>query len=210
MPDRFFVRGFGAGSSAGLEPEVYCPVYQPSFGQVMRQQFWLALHRVRETILEGGGNPGVQNEPAGLEQRLVGRVLDQGVLEAVGGLGRRAAAEDQLGRDQLVEGGAQLGFRPVGDRGEQLVAELAADHGADLRHLLDRREAVEAGHQRVVQGRRDRERRQRPGQLVAIAGVREQARFQHRLGQLLDEQRHAVGARHDLLDDLRRQRLCRP
>ena len=87
------------------------------------------------------------------------------------------------------------------------MRELAADHGADLRHLLDRGEAVEARHQRVVQGRRDRERRQRAGQLVAVAGIREQARFQHRLGQLLDEQRHAVGARHDLLDDLGRQRL---
>ena len=88
------------------------------------------------------------------------------------------------------------------------MGELAADHGGDLGHLLDRREAVEAGHQRVVQGRRDRERRQRAGQLVAVAGVGEQAGFEHRLGQLLDEQRHAVGARHDLLEDLGRQRLA--
>ena len=35
----------------------------------------------------------------------IGGILDQGVLEAVGRLGRRAAAEDQLGCDQLVEGG---------------------------------------------------------------------------------------------------------
>ena len=47
----------------------------------------------------------------------------------------------------------------------------------------------------VVQRRRDRQRRQRAGQLVVIAGVGEQARFEHRLGQLLDEQRHAVGLR---------------
>ena len=52
------------------------------------------------------------------------------------------------------------------------MRELAADHGADLGHLLDRREAVEPGHQRVVQRRRDRERRQRAGQLVAVARVR--------------------------------------
>ena len=44
-------------------------------------------------------------------------------------------------------------------------------------------------------------------ELVAIAGVRQQARFQHGLGQLLDEQRDAVGAHHDLLDDIGRQRL---
>ena len=41
-----------------------------------------------------------------LEQGAVGGVLDQRVLEGVGRLGRRAAAEDQLGGDQLVERGA--------------------------------------------------------------------------------------------------------
>jgi hypothetical protein len=38
----------------------------------------------------------------GPEQRLVGGVADQGVLEVVGGLGWAAATEDQLGRDDLV------------------------------------------------------------------------------------------------------------
>ena len=52
-----------------------------------------------------------------------------------------------------------------------------------------------------------RERRQRPGQLVMVAGVGEQARLEHGLGQLLDEQRHAVGLGHDLRRDLVRQRL---
>ena len=40
-----------------------------------------------------------------------------------------------------------------------------------------------------------------------ISRVPQQARFQHRLRELLNEQRHAVGARHDLLDHLGRQRL---
>ena len=163
---------------------------------------------LREPVLQHRRDPSVQDLPAGLEQRLIRGVLDQGVLEAVGGLGRSAAAEDQLGSDQLVERGAQMLFRPIGDRRKQLVRELAADDRPDLGDLLDRREAVEAGHQRVVKRRRDRERRQWAGQLVAVAGVREQARFQHRLGQLLDEQRHAVGARHDLVQHLAGQRLA--
>ena len=37
----------------------------------------------------------------------------------------------------------------------------------DLRHLLDRRQAIEPRHQRILQGGRDRHRRQRPGQGVA-------------------------------------------
>ena len=47
-----------------------------------------------------------------------------------------------------------------------------------------------------------------PSSIVAVARVAQQTRLQHRLGELLDEQRHAVGARHDLLQHLRRQRLA--
>ena len=73
------------------------------------------------------------------------------------------------------------------------MRELPANHGADLRDLLDRPEAVQASHQEVMKRRRDRQPRQGAGKLPAVARVREQARFQHGLGQLLDEQRHAVG-----------------
>ena len=55
------------------------------------------------------------------------------------------------------------------------MGELAADHRGGLSDLLDRGEAVEARHQGIVQRRRDRERRQRAGELVAVAGVGEQA-----------------------------------
>ena len=91
---------------------------------------------------------------AGFEQGAVGGVLDQRVLEAVGDIGRRAAAVDQLGRDQLIEGGLQLRLGPLGDRGEQPMRKLAPERGANLCDLLDRGEAVEAGEQRVAQGRK--------------------------------------------------------
>jgi hypothetical protein len=55
-----------------------------------------------------------------------------------------------------------------------------------------------------MQSCRDGERPQQARQLVVIAGIREQTRFKHRLGQLLDEKWDSVGARHDLLEDLRR------
>jgi hypothetical protein len=55
------------------------------------------------------------------------------------------------------------------------VGELTPERGADLGDLLDRGETIEAGEQRVVQGRWQRERRQRPGQLVVVAHVPEQA-----------------------------------
>ena len=49
---------------------------------------------------------------------------------------------------------------------------------------------------------RDRERRQRARRQHRRDPVVATAGFEHRLGQLLDEQRHAVGALDDLVDDL--------
>jgi hypothetical protein len=152
-------------------------------GEQLRPRF----RGVWELLFERLRNPGMQLLALRLEQRLVGRVLDQGVLEAVGRLGWDAAAEYQLGCDQLIEGGLQFRVRAVGHRSEQRMGELAADRGADLRDLLDRGEAVEAGEQRVVERRGDRECRQGTIESVVVPGVSQKARLEHRLGQLLDE-----------------------
>jgi hypothetical protein len=149
--------------------------------------------------LEHLRDTSVQLLASGLEQRLIGDIFDQGVLETVGGVGRGAAAKHELRGDQLVEPALQLLLRPVSDRGEQLVRELAADHGADLGKLLDRGQPVEPRHQRIVQVRRDRKRRQRARKLVMIASIGHEARFEHCPGQLLEEQGHAVGTLQDLI-----------
>ena len=99
--------------------------------------------------------------------------------------------------DELVEGAAApLGM--VGDRGEQLVGELAADGGADLGHLLAgaRRSSRAISESCSVAGMANGGS---GPQRVAVARVPEQAGLEHRLGQLLDEQRHAVGLGDDLI-----------
>jgi len=60
----------------------------------------------------------------GAQQRLVGGVLDQGVLERVGSGGWRAAAKDQPGFDELVEGGYELAIGKSLDGGELLVGGI--------------------------------------------------------------------------------------
>ena len=67
------------------------------------------------------------------------------------------------------------------------MREFPADHRAGLRDLLHWGEPVEPGHQRVMQGRRNLERHERPGEHVVIARIGEQTGFEHGLGQLLDE-----------------------
>ena len=96
----------------------------------------------------------------------------------------------------------QLVLGEFADRQQQLVGELAADRGADLRHLLAAgAEPVEPRHQRGLQRRRDRERGQRRRR-SNLADRRSAPRFEHALVNLLDKQRHAVGALDDLGDDI--------
>ena len=92
-------------------------------------------------------------------------------------------------------------------RGNQLVGELPSDRGADLRHILDRAKPVEASHQRGLQRRRYGERRQRSVEHVAVRRLTQQPALEQRARQLLDEQRHAICVRKDLLDDGVGQRL---
>ena len=67
------------------------------------------------------------------------------------------------------------------------MREFPADHRAGLGDLLHWGESVEPGHQRVVQGRRNRERHERAGERVVIPGIGKQTGFEHGLGQFLDE-----------------------
>ena len=77
-------------------------------------------------------------------------------------MGRRAAAKQQPGIGQPVERRFEVGLRPLCHRLNQLVGEFAADHRADLRDLLgDCAEPIEPRYQRGMQGRRDRQIRQR-------------------------------------------------
>jgi hypothetical protein len=117
---------------------------------------------------------------------------------------RPAPPKDQLGRNQLVQDRRQVRPAQRCEDLEQLKGELATDHRGDLSDFACAAEPIQTGHERVVQGRRDRQGRQRTGELVAIARGDQQSRFEHHLGQLLDEQRYAVGALGDLLEDVGR------
>ena len=75
---------------------------------------------------------------------------------------------------------------------------------ADLRNLLGgRAEPIQPRHQRGVQ----RGRHWAPAAPARESAGSGAAALQHRLGQLLDEQRHPVRALDDLRDDIARQRF---
>src|SRR5262245_56269004 len=130
------------------------------------------------------------------------------MLELVDHVRRQAAPVDELRVHELREGVLQRRIGDTRDRRQQLAGEGPAERRGHLRDFLYRRQAVQARHQRLVQRRRDRERRERPGEGVLVALVLEYARLQRRLRQLLDEERHAIGSRDGPLEDFIRQRLA--
>ena len=169
------------------------------------QQRRLTLSDFGELAFEGFHNTGMKRASALAQQRAIGRVLHQGVLEPVGRVRRRAPPEQQARLNETVERRSQLRLRLSRHRSQQGVGELPADRRPDLRNLFGRAEPVEPRHQRRMQGRRDRQRRRRDRRSgygrCAVA-----LRLQHRLGHLLHEQRDAVAALDDVLPDVRRQR----
>ncbi len=118
-----------------------------------------------------------------------------------------AAAKQEPGIAELIQRGLQFPLGTLRHRLDQLIGKLAAEHRADLRDLLgDRPEPVEPRHQRGMQGRRHRQRGKRCRSQHRSNPVALRGAFQHRLGQLLDKERHPVGALDDLGDDIRGER----
>jgi len=135
------------GLVAGLAPPFDRRLVEPGLGQMVCDEFRLGRGDRRELSAQDIGDLPVEDLPPAPEQGFVGGVLDQRVLEGVARIGRRARAEQQLRLFELRQCRAQRRLAAAGDRAQQRVGEFAADRGADLRDLLDRRQPVETRRQ---------------------------------------------------------------
>jgi len=193
---------------AGLEPVSDRLFDQSGFREMVCQSFRLGLRNLSELMLERVRDGGVQMRAAAFQEAGICGVPYQRVLEGVNRVWVLASAENQFRPHQLRKRIFQSLPRQSGDGVQQFVMEFATRDGADLCHLPDRRQPIKTRHQRRVQRCRDRQSRQRTFENILAIPFPQQSAFQHRLGQLLDEQRHAIGARKDLVRYLLRQRLA--
>ena len=99
------------GMATGLQPLIDRTSDISSGGQMMGQQFGLALDEIGEILLQHIGDPGMQFLPPRAQQRAVGGILDQRVLEQVGGLRAVTAKEQQPGIVELIQ--RRMKFRPA-------------------------------------------------------------------------------------------------
>src|SRR5262245_923825 len=113
-------------------------------------------------------DPCVQLLTLVTQQRTVGDVLNQGVLEQIRGPRRRPTTEKQAGVRQLSKRHAQLRVPAAGDSSQQFIGKLATKRGAHLGHLLDSMQTIEPGQQQSLEARRNGQRWYRAGEYVGV------------------------------------------
>ncbi len=138
--------------------------------------------------------------PRALEQRLVGRVLEQGVLERIGGVRRHPALVQYFGLHELRQAPFEPQLVQGGHGPQQLVGKRPSQHRPQLRHPFGGGQTIQARQEGVLQRGGNREKGQRAGQRIAVLVLLQQPRLQDRLGQLFHKQRHAIRHAHDLLE----------
>jgi len=91
------------GMLTRFQPLVDVSLSGAGCGQMVGQQLGLALGQVDEILLQHRRDPGMQFLPPRAQQRAIGGILHEGVLEQVGGVGRHTAAEQQPGFGEPIE-----------------------------------------------------------------------------------------------------------
>ena len=121
MANGLVVGGSGRTALAGPPPRLDGEFGQSGLSVVPGQQLGLALHEGREAVLQHLGDAPVRELAPALEQRLVGCIPQERVLERVARRRWGSLAEDQFGGHQLIESVAQLSLGDWGHGGQEVV-----------------------------------------------------------------------------------------
>ena len=188
-PGRYLPRDWRRAGSPACRPSASCS--PPA---------WFFPACAQERRFKGHRNAGVESLARGPKQELIGDVLHQRVLEPERRVQPGCFPERQRPcDDELVEKRVKLRVRPGRRRRPAGMAELAADHRADLCSSLAR------------PSRSRRARRARHGAwsgcdaapgVGEIAGAAVSPASTTALAPLFDEKRHAVGTLKDFLDEV--------
>src|SRR6516162_3452428 len=109
MSDRLLKRGAVERHITGLAPPFDGEIVEAGLGEMMSDDFRLGSGALRVVAQDFGG-AAMQGLAAALEQALVGRVLDQRVLEAIGRLRACAFGDKEVRVGEPVERGLEGGI----------------------------------------------------------------------------------------------------
>ena len=124
---------------------------------MVRQQFRLGLDDFGEPACKHFGYALVQFTLPCVQDRLIGRVANERMLEDVARLWQRAALSQQIGLNQPLKVRQQRRLRHRRYRLDQFVRKLSADDRCREHNVLGRAEAIQTRDQRVLQRRRNGE-----------------------------------------------------
>jgi hypothetical protein len=128
------------------------------------QPFHLLGHLVSGKCLQGRDDPSMECPPPLLEQRLIGHLLGEGVLEGILDVGEEARLIEEFGGLQMCEAQAQRRLRHLGNGLEKHQGHLHANDRGGLEKLfLLRRQPIEARRQHCLHRDRYLNARQRSG-----------------------------------------------
>ena len=127
------------------------PAWFPGGGEVPAEDGGYLVRSALCCRLERPRGAAMQEPAFGPQQPVVGRLLDQGVPEAVDGLAPSGHLVQQVPGPQFVQGGAQR-FAGAAHRGQQGQGELGAEHGRGPDGVARRRaEPVYPGSDHALQ-----------------------------------------------------------
>src|SRR5215467_2690962 len=95
MADCFEMGEACCGTSAGFQPFIDRTRDHTRGSQVMCKEFGMTFDVVGKILLQNNRDPGVQFLPSSAQQRAVGSVLQQRMLEDVGGMRSGATTIEQ-------------------------------------------------------------------------------------------------------------------
>jgi hypothetical protein len=156
MRDRLGIGGAVHGLITGAHAILAGRREQARFTEMIGQQFRLFRCKVGKTPLQRISDAFVPFAPAHQQQALIGGVAHQRMLEDEASFEAAFLGKDNSRGHKLCQHAIEFARVPRGNRLQQGKGELPADHGRDLGHIARAAEAVEPGHQRVLQRRRHR------------------------------------------------------
>ena len=150
--------------------------------------------------VEHPGHPLVDGAAVAAQERFVGGLLDQGVLEVelavrAGGVGQDQARLHHPGQVTRQEGRVHAGHGH-----QQVEGEAGTDDGGQLGHRLGLAQAVQPGQERPLQRSGDVEVGEGRGEVPGLLAPHQDPRLEHRPPDLLDVEGDAARRSHDPLD----------
>ena len=139
VTDRFHMGRAPSGALAGPLPVAHGLLRQARLGVVVRQQLGLRLGEVGKALGHHLRRALVVLLPGAPQQRLIGRILHQGMLERIGGLRRHAPLVEHLGLHQLPQATPERQLVHGRHGPQQLIGKRPPQHRPELRHRLTRR-----------------------------------------------------------------------